>query len=124
MKICFPVLNDNGLESKVHNHFGNAPFFIVVDAETKAFFSIENRDLDHAHGACSPLNALSGQAVDAIVLAGIGRGALRRLNSAGIRVYRTQGLTIAESLEKFSAGKLREFSFLYTCGGKNGSCSH
>ena len=34
MKICFPVQNDNGIESTVYNHFGSAPVFVVFDTDT------------------------------------------------------------------------------------------
>ncbi len=34
MKICFPVQENEGLGSRVYNHFGSAPMFIVVDTET------------------------------------------------------------------------------------------
>ncbi|RME41495.1 MAG: diguanylate cyclase, partial [Deltaproteobacteria bacterium] len=34
MKVCFPVNNDQGLESEVYGHFGSAPAFVVVDTES------------------------------------------------------------------------------------------
>ena len=36
MKICFPVQNDNGIESAVYNHFGSAPVFVVFDTDTNS----------------------------------------------------------------------------------------
>lgn len=126
MKVCFPVVSDNGLESKVHDHFGSAPLFLVVDTEKREGSLITNSDVHHSHGACSPLKALNGQTVDAIVVGAIGRGALGKLKQAGYRVYRTQGATVAENLDKFAAGSLREFTVLNTCGGHGhgGGCSH
>ncbi|NTU42469.1 MAG: diguanylate cyclase [Nitrospirales bacterium] len=124
MNICFPIVADNGLESEVYNHFGSAPSFVVVDSETGDFSRVINSDAHHAHGSCSPMKALNGHSVDAVVVGGIGGGALNKLKQAGIRVYKTQGVTVSQNVELFSAGSLREFSLLQTCGGHGGECSH
>lgn len=34
MKVCFPVAENQGLESKVYVHFGYASGFIVLDKAT------------------------------------------------------------------------------------------
>ncbi|MBE0616935.1 MAG: diguanylate cyclase, partial [Proteobacteria bacterium] len=67
MKVCFPVDDNQGLESSVFGHFGSAPCFLVVDTETAQVAEVINRDLQHAHGACSPVKALGGHSVDAVV---------------------------------------------------------
>ena len=72
MKICFPVAKNKGLDSRVFNHFGSAPMFLLVDAEQRSVTEEVNRDVNHQHGACRPLRALGGQEVDAIVVGGIG----------------------------------------------------
>ena len=69
MKIAFPTDSDNGLESQVFNHFGSAPFFIVVDSDTNEHEIINNQDLNHTHGKCQPLKALGGKNVDVVVVA-------------------------------------------------------
>ena len=70
MKVCFPVQDNQGIESAVYNHFGSAPAFIVVNTTTKEVSAINNRDLQHTHGACNPMKALSGESVNAIVVGG------------------------------------------------------
>ncbi len=87
MKICFPVKSDKGLDSEVFDHFGSAPIFVVFDAETKSIDTINNQDLGHAHGMCSPLKALDGKMVNVIVGGGIGAGAINKLNAMGIKIY-------------------------------------
>ncbi|HAR45177.1 MAG: diguanylate cyclase [Nitrospirae bacterium GWC2_57_13] len=126
MKVCFPVQTNEGIESKVYNHFGSAPMFVVVDTETNAVSIINNKDEHHAHGACNPIKALDGQNVDAIVVGGIGAGALTRLNQSGIRVYRSQAENIGENVLLFSTKKLSEFSVQGCCGGHDagGGCAH
>lgn len=126
MKICFPVQNDEGLRSAVFNHFGSAPKFVVVDTDTNGIATISNGDQHHAHGACSPMKALDNQNVDAIVVGGIGAGALTRLNQMGITVYRAQGATIDENMKLFLSKALSVYSVRSCCGGhgKDGGCAH
>jgi len=126
MKICFPVQNDIGIESTVYNHFGSATVFIVFDTDTKCVASINNRDQHHMHGACNPMKALDNQKVDAIVVGGIGAGALNRLNQMGITVHRSQGETIRENLTLFHAKKLPVLTVQGCCGGHgdDGGCAH
>jgi predicted Fe-Mo cluster-binding NifX family protein len=126
MKICFPVQNDNGIESVVYNHFGSAPVFVVVDTDTNSVASINNSDQHHTHGACNPMKALDNQKVDAIVVGGIGAGALTRLNQMGITVHRSQGATIRENITLFQAKSLPVLTTQGCCGGhsKDGGCAH
>lgn len=126
MKICFPVQKDDGLDSAVYNHFGSAPMFVVVDTDNNSIASINNRDQHHTHGACNPMKALDHQKVDAIVVGGIGAGALSRLNDMGITVHRAQAETIASNMELFAAKNLPVLTLQGCCGGhsKDGGCAH
>ncbi len=126
MKVCFPVLENQGLESQVFGHFGSAPGFVVVDMATYELTAINNSDQIHEHGACNPIAGLGGHQVDAIVVGGIGGGALHKLNSAGLRVFQAQQGTIAENVRLFKANELPEYMPGHTCGGHGHSqgCSH
>lgn len=75
MKLCFPVQVNEGIESKVYNHFGSAPMFVVVDTETQTTATIRNGDQHHVHGACNPIKALDNQQIEVVVAGGIGPGA-------------------------------------------------
>lgn len=124
MKICFPTETMQGLESPVFGHFGSAPGFVIVDTETMDFEEITNRDQHHAHGMCQPLVALDNRQVDGIVVGGIGLGALMKLQSAGISVYRALKGTVRDNLDFIRNGKLPQFSAEHTCGGHGGGCAH
>lgn len=43
MKLCFPVRKNDGLESRLFNHFGLAPLLLIVDSETREVEEIDNR---------------------------------------------------------------------------------
>jgi predicted Fe-Mo cluster-binding NifX family protein len=126
MKIAIPVEKYAGLESAVYGHFGSAPVFALVDTETLAVEPLENRDLRHAHGACSPMRALANRRPDAIVVGGIGMGALLGLRAAGIRVYRCVDGSVADAVRLLNAGQLEEISEQGACAGHAGghTCHH
>ena len=126
MKICFPVQKDEGLDSAVYNHFGSAPVFMIVDTDTNNIAALDNRDQHHSHGACNPMKALDNQKVDAIVVGGIGAGALTRLNQMGITVHRSQAETIALNMALFTQQSLPVLTVQGCCGGhgSDGGCAH
>ena len=126
MKIGFAVQINEGIESKIFNHFGSAPAFIVIDTENNGLVTVNNSDMHHVHGACNPVKALGGNSVNAMVVGGIGAGALMKLQSEGIRVFRGVEGNVRDNLELLKSGKLPEFSVNMTCAGhKNGhGCAH
>jgi predicted Fe-Mo cluster-binding NifX family protein len=125
MKVCFPVVKTEGMESIVYGHFGSAKAFVVVDTETKDIVTIKNKDEHHAHGMCNPLRAFDGTKVDMIVVEGIGAGALMKLNNLGIRVYKALATSVRKNVELLNCNQLPEFSMSHTCAGhKGGGCGH
>ncbi len=123
MKIAIPVAEYRGLESSVYGHFGSAPVFALVDSETMVIEPIGNRDHEHEHGACSPMKALAGAKPDAVVVGGIGAGALFGLRAAGIKVYRFTEGTVADALRLLKAHQLPEIEENGVCAGHGGGHS-
>ena len=116
MNICMPVTEDRGLESPLSLHFGSAPVFLLVDTATRACRAVPNQNAHHAHGMCQPLAALAGEAVDGLVVGGIGPGALMKLQAKGIEVFRCEHATVAEALAALEAGRLRQVALEHACG--------
>ena len=119
MKVCFPVKSNEGLQSVTYNHFGNAPHFIICDLESNEIKSVNNGDLNHEHGKCQPIKALSGEVVDAVIVGGIGAGAILKLNSMGIKVYKACQGTIEENIKLFKENKLPQFNANNSCTSHN-----
>ena len=126
MKIAIPVADYRALESQVYGHFGSAPVFALVDSDTLAVEAVGNRDHGHVHGACSPLKALAGAKPDAVVVGGIGGGALMGLRAAGIKVYRCTEGTVADAVRLLKDNKLEEIDDTGVCAGHSGghTCHH
>ena len=124
MKVGFAVQGNEGVESKVYDHFGSAPAFIIVDTEDKDVLTVNNKDLHHVHGACNPIMALDGKSVEAMIVGGIGAGAIAKLNAMGVKVYAAAAPTVKENLYLLSQDKLEELSIYHACRAHQGQCGH
>jgi len=127
MKVCFAVEKDQGVQSVVYGHFGSAPAFILVDTEISKTETVNNRDINHVHGACNPIQAIGGLKPDAVVVGGIGAGAINRLNAEGVKVYRAAAETVQQNLDLLRENKLPELTLQHACGGHTqgqGGCGH
>jgi len=122
MKLCFPIEADNSIESIVYGHFGSAPMFIIYDTETSTSETIDNQNIGHVHGMCSPVQALNGQSVDAIVVGGIGAGAINKLNMMGIKVYQAVEDTVQKNIDLFKNQSMPEITLDHACN-QHGGCS-
>jgi predicted Fe-Mo cluster-binding NifX family protein len=72
------------------------------------------------------LKALNGRQVDAVIVGGIGGGALRKLLLEGIKTYRAAQSSVRENLELLTSGKLAVFNSDQRCAGHGigDSCAH
>ncbi len=117
MKLCIPVEDDNGMDSKVCAHFGSAPAFMIVDTTNNSYHLLINKNEHHAHGMCSPLAALQGESIDGIAVGGIGMGALNKLNAAGIDVFAADRESVKEIVSAYNDGALNRMKPGMTCSG-------
>lgn len=118
MKIGIPVASASEMNSQVYGHFGSAPYFIIYDTETFDLLTINNSDKVHEHGQCNPLASFIENPIDVLITGGIGRGALMKLNMAGIKAFRVEeNMTVQKLVEKFTENKLDEIT-------PESSCSH
>ena len=124
MKVGFAVQVNEGLESAVYGHFGSAPAFVIVDTDLKQISAVDNTNAHHVHGACNPIMALGGNSVDAMVVGGIGPGAIMKLNAMGVKVFRAGAATVNENISLLGENRLLEFSMNNSCKEHGGQCGH
>lgn len=124
MKVGFAVQVNQGLESVVYDHFGSAPAFIIVDTELEQISTVDNSNASHVHGACNPVAALGGNSIDALVVGGIGAGAIMKLNALGVKVYNAGAATVSENIALLKENRLRELSMEDSCRSHQGQCGH
>jgi predicted Fe-Mo cluster-binding NifX family protein len=124
MKVGFAVQLNEGLESAVYGHFGSAPAFIIVDTDLKQVLAVDNTNAHHVHGACNPIMALGGNNIDAMVVGGIGPGAIMKLNAMGVKVFRAGAATVSENLALLGESRLIELPLNDSCQQHSGQCGH
>jgi predicted Fe-Mo cluster-binding NifX family protein len=132
VKVCFPVLRDDGIDSTIYGHFASTPLFVVIDTETGTSSAVKNCDRKNPHGGCNPFSALKGRRLDGIVVGGINDDALRTMNLCGFRVFEAQSASIPENLELFTKNALAESVVMDShlegrCGDEEGvshGCNH
>lgn len=118
MKIIIPLDEQNGLGSRLCEHFGSAPFYGVVETETGKVEIIDNANMQHDHGQCTPADSFAGLGVTAVVLNGIGARAAARLQSLGIDIYMaSMAPTLADAIERFGNGSLKKIEARQACEG-------
>ena len=115
MKVAVPVDEYQGLASQVYGHFGSAPRFVLVDSETMAVQALDNPNAVHEHGQCNPMRSLGAARPEAVLVAGIGMGAVMGLRQAGIRVWRAPQGTVGDVVRLFNKGELAELVDRATC---------
>ena len=98
-RIFFPLLNDNGLNSNISEHFGYAPFFGIYDVEKKELKIIEN-NLNHADQGKSPIDQIEETFNPTTIFAkGIGGRAMGIIEEKGIALKTGPYNTVKEIIE-------------------------
>ncbi len=109
MKIVFTT-SGNDLNGTLDTRFGRAHRFLVYNLDNDTFEMVDNRqNVNAAQGAgAQSAEVVARLGAKAIVTGHCGPRAFRVLQTAGIRVFNTTALTVAEALEQYRAGKLTE----------------
>jgi predicted Fe-Mo cluster-binding NifX family protein len=110
MKIAITAENNLGLESTVAQHFGHAPFFILVD--------VENGEVTATQGVANPFaeahqpgqipGFIHQQKANVILSGGMGGRAIEFFEQLDIRAATGASGTVRQSLENYLGGKLKE----------------
>jgi predicted Fe-Mo cluster-binding NifX family protein len=118
MKIGIPVMSNNAsYENTICDHFGSAPFFAVVDITTDTVKIVDNRNAHHQHGMCNPLAALATENISAVVVRGIGAGAVNKLKDSSVLVFRAAAQSVKTAIDDFKAKRLEAMTVEGACAG-------
>lgn len=111
-RIFFPLLDNNGEDSKISSHFGHAPFFGLYDVEKKELKIVEN-DLDHTDPTKSPIDQIEEAVHPTTIFAqGIGGRAIQIIADKGLSLKTGQFKTVKEVIENLD--KLEDLT--QSCG--------
>ena len=122
-KIAIPSNGEGGLDGTRAGHFGHCDVFTLIDVENgkiKEVSILQNQE--HVQGGCMvPVNILSENRVNVLVVGGIGMRPLMGFRQVGIDVYHDdQRAEIAPVVNDLIAGKLTQISNDQVCGGGGG----
>ncbi|MFH2058330.1 MAG: NifB/NifX family molybdenum-iron cluster-binding protein [Pseudomonadota bacterium] len=119
-RIAIPSNGQGGMGGTRAGHFGHCDVFTIVDVEN---YEVKNisilQNQEHVQGGCMvPVNLLSENRVNAIIVGGIGMRPLMGFKQVGISVYHDDQRTDIEPVVKdLIAGNLAQIRNDQVCGG-------
>jgi len=122
-RIAIPSNGDGGLDGTRAGHFGHCDVFTLIDVENGEIKEVSIlRNQEHVQGGCMvPVNLLSENRVNVLVVGGIGMRPLMGFRQVGIDVYHDdQRAEIAPVVNDLIAGNLTQISNDQVCGGGGG----
>jgi predicted Fe-Mo cluster-binding NifX family protein len=98
------------IDSMVDPRFGRAKYFIVYDLESGDYTAIDNvQNLNAPQGAGIQAGQnVIGTGAEVLITGNCGPKAFRILNAGDVKVYKSDGGTVEENIEKYKSGKLEE----------------
>lgn len=109
MKICITA-SGPGMNARVDERFGRAPFFVIVDSETLQHETVANPAMDAEQGAgIAAAQGVAKHGVNAVLTGFVGPKAYAALQAAGIAIYDgiSAGMDVKTALKNYSDGLLR-----------------
>jgi predicted Fe-Mo cluster-binding NifX family protein len=112
-RIVIPAEDRNGLDARLSEHFGRAPYFIVIELNEDGSISnvqaISNES-EHFGGSGRPPDRLLQFKPNAIITYGMGPRALSIFQEAGVAVLKANANTVKEVIEAYKQGNLEELT--------------
>ncbi len=126
--LAIPSESPEGLTGKRSDHFGHCPIFTLVDINDNEFSNLRTvKNIAHGAGGCmKPVAMLADQGVNAMVVAGMGRGPFQKMEQHGINVYFAdlqQYPDVESTVQAFINNSLSAFGSDQLCTG-SGNCHH
>lgn len=98
------------LTSEVDLRFGRAKYLLVADTKTEEFQVHDNEvNLNAAQGAGIQTGKnIVSLGVGAVITGNVGPNAFKTLNAADVKIFLAEKQTVANAIDLFKAGKLKE----------------
>jgi len=112
-RIVIPAEDSNGLDARLSEHFGRAPYFIIVELDEGGNIvniqSVSNES-EHFGGVGRPPDRILQLRPSAVITYEMGPRALRIFQDAGVAVLRANAGTVKEAVEAYRQGRLEELT--------------
>lgn len=112
-RIVVPVQDESGLNARLSEHFGRAPYFTVIDLEGDGRVS-DQRTVpnvsEHFGGTGRPPDRILQLQPTALITYGMGPRALRIFQDARVAVLRANASTVNDVVSAYSKDRLQELT--------------
>ncbi|MBC7361490.1 MAG: NifB/NifX family molybdenum-iron cluster-binding protein [Candidatus Aminicenantes bacterium] len=112
-KIVVPIEDKNGLGARLSDHFGRAPYFVIVEldetGEVSSLKTISNYD-EHFGGRGHAHDNILKEKPDILIVCGMGPRGLETMAEAGVMVLRAEGNTVKEVITAYKENKLESLT--------------
>jgi predicted Fe-Mo cluster-binding NifX family protein len=113
VRIVVPVSDDRGVDAQLSQHFGRAPFYVVVDLDEEGHVisqkTIANTS-EHFGGVGLPPDRILQLKPNALITYGLGSKALKIFQDADVAVLRTEANTVKEVVKAYNNDELQELT--------------
>lgn len=112
-RIIVPLAEEKGLDSRLAEHFGRAPYFALIDLDEKGEISKVETVLntgEHLGGAGHMHDNIMSLKPDAIIVYGMGPRGLSSFQSVGVAVLKANANTVREVITAYKRNELQELT--------------
>lgn len=112
-RIVIPAENGNGLNARLSEHFGRAPYFIVVELDENGSISSVQavpNESEHFGGFGRPPDSILHFRPNAVITYGMGPRALNIFQEARVAVLKANADTVKEVVEAYKQDRLEELT--------------
>ena len=112
-RIVVPVSDERGIDARLSEHFGRAPYYAIIDLDEKGEVigqgTMANTS-EHFGGVGHPPDRILQLQPKALITYGMGPRALRIFQSAKVAVLRTNANTVREVVRAYNNNELEELT--------------
>jgi predicted Fe-Mo cluster-binding NifX family protein len=113
IRIVVPVSDERGIDARLSQHFGRAPFYAIIDLNEKGQVigqgTIANTS-EHFGGLGHPPDRILKLQPKVLITYGMGPRALRIFQSAKVAVLRTNVSTVRDVVKAYNNNELEELT--------------
>jgi predicted Fe-Mo cluster-binding NifX family protein len=112
-RIVIPVSSEGGLNARLSEHFGRAPYFAVIDIDENGQISNQQtipNTSEHFGGAGRPPDRILQFKPDALITYGMGPRALNIFQAARVAVLRANASTVRDVITAYNQDELEELT--------------
>jgi len=111
-RIVIPAEDGNGLNARLSEHFGRAPYFIIVELEDGNISNVQvvPNESEHFGGFGRPPDRILQFMPNAVITYGMGPRALSIFQEVRIAVLKANADTVKDVVEAYRQDKLEELT--------------